>query len=143
MFLWLASFFIIFWTLAICRDQNFHLWVTDSRRDGWNVQIGERWNVRNWSIYCEIWICILQKFLCLRCKSKNFVLVVKPTFDVVVLVVRVVFVWYVWFIKLACVRCRCGMKENIFNFALSPLCLVYVKFLMSSVASVALVGNSQ
>ena len=34
------------------------------------------------------------------------------------------------FIKLGCIRCRCGIKENIFNFALSPLCLVYMKCLM-------------
>ena len=56
--------------------------------------------------------------------------------DVVVLVVRVVFlclvVWYVLkflyfnFIKLACIRRRCGMKENILNFALSPSCFVYI-----------------
>ena len=37
------------------------------------------------------------------------------------------------FIKLGCTRCRCGMKENILNFALSPLWLVYMKFLMPSV----------
>ena len=34
------------------------------------------------------------------------------------------------FIKLGCIRCRCGMNENILNFALSPLCLVYMKCLM-------------
>ena len=28
---------------------------------------------------------------------------------------------------------HCGFKENILNFALSPLCLVYIKFLMPSV----------
>ena len=45
--------------------------------------------------------------------------------DFIFLVVQVVFVWlvvwYVWFIKLGCIRCRCGMKENILYFVLSPL----------------------
>ena len=55
--------------------------------------------------------------------------------DVVVLVVWVVFVWfvvwYVCFIKLGCIRRCSDMKENILNFGLSPLCLVYMKFLMA------------
>ena len=37
------------------------------------------------------------------------------------------------FIKLSYTHCRCGMKDNILNFALSPLCLVYMKFLMPKV----------
>ena len=37
------------------------------------------------------------------------------------------------FIKLSCIRCHCVVKENILNFAFSPLFLVYMKVLMSSV----------
>ena len=57
--------------------------------------------------------------------------------DVVVFVVWVVFVWFVvwhaWFMKLGYIRRRCGMKENILDFGLSPLFLVYLKFLMAQV----------
>ena len=57
--------------------------------------------------------------------------------DVVVFVVWVVFVWFVvwyaWFMKLGYIRRRCGMKESIFDFGLSPLYLVYLKFLMAQV----------
>ena len=31
-------------------------------------------------------------------------------------------VFMLLFIKLGCIRCRCGTKEYILNFALSPLC---------------------
>ena len=56
---------------------------TDSCRDGWNVQIGDGWNVRdclnmNFLKLVKIWIWILQNLRCLSCKSTNFVLVVKP-----------------------------------------------------------------
>ena len=37
------------------------------------------------------------------------------------------------FIKLGCLRCRCGMNENILNFVLSALCLVYIKLLIPSI----------
>ena len=57
--------------------------------------------------------------------------------DVVVFVVWVVFVWFVvwyaWFMKLGYIRRRCGMKENILDFGLSLLFLVYLKFLMAQV----------
>ena len=91
-------------------------------------------DVQNRLIYCEIWVRILQNLRCLSCKSINFVLRVKPTsISLVWLFGLCLFVWYVWFIKLCCVRCRCGKKENILNFALSPLRLVQMKFLMSSI----------
>ena len=102
-------------------------------RDRWSVQSGDGWNVQNSLINCEIWI--LQYLCCLSCNSTNFS--GETHVNVVFLVVRVVFVWlvvwYVWFIKLGCIRCLCGMKENILNFALSLLCSVYMKFLMPSV----------
>ena len=38
------------------------------------------------------------------------------------------------FIKLGCIRCRYGMKENILTCALPPLCYTFlVKFLVPSV----------
>ena len=60
--------------------------------------------------YCRIWlfglcVCVLSCLVCIK------VLMLSSK-------------------KLGCIRCRCGMKENILNFALSPLCLVYMKFLM-------------
>ena len=54
-------------------------------RDWWNFQqIGDGWNVRNclnmnFLKLVETWKWILQNLRCLSCKSKNFVLVVKPT----------------------------------------------------------------
>ena len=128
---------------------------TDSCRDGWNVRnclsnhaqvfridemfdklvIDEMyeivwiWIFWNWlkleyeySRICVVWV-VRAKSLCCG----------KTHVDVVLLVVWVVFVWfvvcYVWLIKLGCIRRRCGM--NILNFGLSPLCLVYMKFLMA------------
>ena len=46
----------------------------------WSVhKIGNGWNVQDWLIYCKVWIWILQNLRCLSFKSKNFLLVVKPT----------------------------------------------------------------
>ena len=36
--------------------------------------------------------------------------------------------------KIGFIRSHCDMKDNILNFALSLLCLVYMKFFMLSVA---------
>ena len=45
------------------------------------------------------------------------------------------------------IRCRCGMKENIPNFSLSPLCLICMKFFMPSVIKLGckrfMVGNGK
>ena len=123
------------WKVRNCSSSHVQVF-----RDRWNVQIGDGWNVRNclnmnFLKFVKNWILILQNLCSLSCKSTNFVLVIKTHVDVVVLVVWVVFVWfvvcYVWFIKLGCIRRRCGM--NIFNFGLSPLCLVYMKFLIAKV----------
>ena len=83
------------------------MWVTDSCRNGWNV-----WN---WSIFCKVWIWILQNLCSLSCKSINFVLVVKLTLMLLFWLFASC-LWYVWFIKLGCIRCHCVMKENILNF---------------------------
>ena len=40
-------------------------------------KISDGWNVRNWLIYCKVWIWILQNFLCLICI--NLLSVVKLT----------------------------------------------------------------
>ena len=120
----------------LCRDRrnlpNCSSNHIQASRDRWSVQIGDAWNVQNWLIYCKIWIWILQNLRCLSYNSCHKLCVSGEThLDVVVLVVRLVFlclvVWYVWYMKLG------FMKENIFNFALPPLCLVYMKFLLSSV----------
>ena len=37
------------------------------------------------------------------------------------------------FIKLSCIRCRCSKEERIHNIASSPLCLVFMKFLILTV----------
>ena len=71
--------------------------------------------------------------------------------DVVAVVVRVLFlclvVWYVRFIKLSCIRCRCGMIENIVNFALSPFAWYtwnsFCHQSQNNVGSVVLLGNSK
>ena len=87
------------------------------------------WVFRNWLKFEYEYskICVVSVVRAKLCVSG------KTHADVVVLVVWVVFVWfvvcYVWLIKLGCIRCRCGM--NILNFGLSPLCLVYMKFLMA------------
>ena len=96
----------------------------------------DRWNVWNWSIYCEIWIWILQKLRYISCKSKNFVLAVKPTLiSLFWLFGLCLFGWlfgmydsqnWVGYVVIA-------VWKNILNFALSTLCLVYIKFLMPSV----------
>ena len=105
-------------------------------------QIGDVLNVQNWPISYRVWIRILQIFHCLRCKIINFVLLVTtnlmPLFwlfglCVCVLLFGMYQILTISFIKLGCLRCRCGMKENILNFVLSALCLVYIKFLMPSI----------
>ena len=97
--------------------------------------------------------CIYEISYAISCKSINFLLLVKPRIklfnilgethvNVVVGCSGCVYVFgclvcmnvpMLSFIKLGCLRCRCGMKENILNFVLSPLRMVYMKFLMSSV----------
>ena len=125
-------------------------WVTDSCRDGWNVQncstsqvqiFGGQLNVQNlcW-MKCMKSANFLQslnmntaEFALSQLFEHKLCVISEIHVDVVVLVVWVAFVWfvvcYVWLIKLACMRCRCGM--NILNFGLSPLRLVYMKFLMA------------
>ena len=110
------------WNVRNCSSSHVHVF-----GDRWSEQIGDGWSVRNWSIYCEIWISILRNLRCLRYKSINFVLMVKPTLmSLFWLFGLCLFVCYVWFIKLGCIRCRCGKKESILNFALSRLCLVNI-----------------
>ena len=105
-------------------------------------KICDGWNEWNRLISCRVWIWILENLRCLRCKSINFVLLLKPTLmPLFWLFGLCVCVWLLGmyeslmlsFIKLGCIRCCCGMKENTLNFALSPLCLLYMKFLIASV----------
>ena len=69
-------------------------------------KIGAEWNVRNWLIYCVVWIWILQNLRCLSCKSINFVLIVKPT---------------LWWRCFGCSGCVCVLG-----------CLVCIEILMLS-----------
>ena len=62
------------WNVRNCSSSHVQVF-----RDRWTVQIGDGWNVRNWSIYCKVWIWILQNLNSLSCKRIDFVLAVKPT----------------------------------------------------------------
>ena len=113
--------------------------VTNLCRDGWNVwncssshvqvfgdrrsvQIGDEWHEQNWSISL---IMNTPEFALSQMEEHKLCFSDETHVDFIFLVVQVVFVWlvvwYVWFIKLGCIRCRCGMKENILYFVLSPL----------------------
>ena len=102
------------------------------------------------------------EFALYRCKSINILLLVKPTlmslfwlFGLCVCVCCLGICVFGLFgmyessspviHKLGCIRCRCGIKENILNFALPSLCLVYMKFLMPLVIKLncKLIGNSK
>ena len=102
-------------------------------------KIWDEWNVWNRSSFCSVWIWILQNLRCLSCKSTNFVLLVKSTL-----------ISFFWLFGLCLSFLLLGMYESSYsiiglytlllryerdigNFALSPLCLPYMKFLMPSV----------
>ena len=102
-------------------------------------KIWDGWNVWNRSSFCSVWIWILQNLRCLSCKSTNFVLLVKSTL-----------ISFFWLFGLCVCVLLLGMYESSYsiiglytlllryerdirNFALSPLCLPYMKFLMPSV----------
>ena len=87
--------------------------------------------------YCRIY---------LSCKSINVVLLAKSTLmslfgcsccACVFSCLVCMKVLMLSFIKLGCIRYCCGMKENILTFALSPLCLVYIKLPMPSVTKLS------
>ena len=90
--------------------ENVPYLATDSCRDGWNVRdyssnhvqvFRDGWNVRNclnmiFLNLVKIWIWILQNLRCLGCKSKNFVLVVKPTLMSLFWLFGLLFAMYDW-----------------------------------------------
>ena len=99
-------------------------------------KICDGWNVWHRSSFCSVWIWILQNLRCLSWKSTNFVLLVKSTL-----------ISFFWLFGLCVCVLLLGMYESsysiiglyalllryerdICNFALSPLCLLYMKFLM-------------
>ena len=89
--------------------------------------------------------------ICLSCKSINFALAVKPTMmSLFWLFGLCLSVWFfgIYESSYAIIH-KIGLytKENILNFALSPLCLVYMEFLMPPVLKLGckrlLVANSK
>ena len=102
-------------------------------------KICDGWNVQNLSISCRVWIWILQNLRRLsfksRCKSTLMSLfwlfglcLCVYLFDMYESSYAIIHKTGLYTLS----RC-CSMKENILSFALSPLCLVYMKFLIPSV----------
>ena len=115
-------------------------------------KIGDGWNV--WNLTNSLWSLNMNtaEFSFSQLEEPKICVTSETHVDVVALVVWVVSVC-VWlfgmyessyaiiqiydiiisFIKLSWIGCRCGLKKNSLNFVLSPLYLIYMRFLLPSV----------